>query len=371
MKAVLLVPGTVRQDRLAPARIGKAPRDFFYGTLGLEKAGYGLAFADTRADPPGFAAWVKLQGDIARNRFLRVGYSRRRYDAVAPALAMADVAISPTDGFTMSLGLSAPATLRCRLIGGFMGLSDLTERARPGFAGLVRRRLVRVLDRLDHVFFFSPADRQKTLRDYDLDESKASLLEFGIDTEFWSPGAPAGDLPRPEILSIGSDPNRDYETLLAADLPARLTVLTRLPVVLPVGADVELLRGDIYHAKLDDAGLRNLYRAAKVVVVPVHDVWQPSGQSVTMQAMACGRPVVVSRNRGLWAPDIMRDGENCLLVSPGDSVALGDAVRRLHGDPALAVRLGRAARATALTFGIATVEASLRSIVDRTMAAGH
>ena len=44
---------------------------------------------------------------------------------------------------------------------------------------------------------------------------------------------------------------------------------------------------------------------------------QPSGQSVTLQASACARPVVLSRTRGLWDPDRLRDGENVLLVPPG------------------------------------------------------
>lgn len=366
MKAVLLVPGP-RQDRLAAATAGVTPRDFFYGFLGLGRSGYDLAFADTRADPPGLLASVLLQGDIARNRLFRVGYSRRRYDAVAPVLAGADVAISPTDGFSLSLGLSAPADLRCRLIGGFMGLSDLTERARPGFRGMVRRRLARALHRLDHVFFFSPADRAQALATYALAGSKTSLLEFGVDTEFWCPGLPDPALPSPEIFAIGSDPSRDYETLFAARPPARITLVTRLPVSPPPGVDVNFLRGDFYSSALDDVGIRNLYRAAKIVVVPVRDVWQPSGQSVTMQAMACGRPVVLTRNRGLWAPGLLRDGENCLLVPPADPAALRAAICRLLEDPALAARLGSAARATAAAFNIDTVEQSLTRIVQRAL----
>ena len=87
--------------------------------------------------------------------------------------------------------------------------------------------------------------------------------------------------------------------------------------------------------------------SAAVVVVPVKDVPQPSGQSVTLQASACARPVVLTRTRGLWDPDGLRDGDNVLLVPPGDA-------RRARGGGSTAprrparrpMRSGRSARAS-------------------------
>ena len=77
------------------------------------------------------------------------------------------------------------------------------------------------------------------------------------------------------------------------------------------------------------------------------DVPQPSGQSVTLQASACGRPVVLTRTRGLWDPEQLRDGENVLLVAarrPGRS----RRSRRTASSPtrSTAESLGRSARAT-------------------------
>jgi glycosyltransferase involved in cell wall biosynthesis len=75
------------------------------------------------------------------------------------------------------------------------------------------------------------------------------------------------------------------------------------------------------------------------------DVYQPTGQSVTLQAMSCGAPVILSKIKGLWS-DRLRDGENCLLVPPGDRMALGAAIARVRTDRDLAVRLGTAAHET-------------------------
>jgi colanic acid/amylovoran biosynthesis glycosyltransferase len=63
-----------------------------------------------------------------------------------------------------------------------------------------------------------------------------------------------------------------------------------------------------------------------------------------MEAMACELPVVATTVGGV--AELVEDGRNGLLVTPGDPVALQDALRRLAGRPALARRLGSAGRVT-------------------------
>jgi glycosyltransferase involved in cell wall biosynthesis len=78
-----------------------------------------------------------------------------------------------------------------------------------------------------------------------------------------------------------------------------------------------------------------------------------------LQASAAGVPVIASRAGGM--PEAVRDGENGLLVPPGDDAALADALRRLIGDAALRRRLGDGGRALiAREFSIdAMVEGNL------------
>jgi glycosyltransferase involved in cell wall biosynthesis len=85
---------------------------------------------------------------------------------------------------------------------------------------------------------------------------------------------------------------------------------------------------------------RRLRRAA-VVVGPLLPAERSTGQVVMFEAMALGKPVVATRCIG--TEDYIRDGENGLLVEPGDAKGLADAVNRLLRDPAWATRL--AARA--------------------------
>ena len=82
-----------------------------------------------------------------------------------------------------------------------------------------------------------------------------------------------------------------------------------------------------------------LLGAADVVAVPSTSP-DPLPNSA-LEAAAAGCCVVASDHGGL--PEILRDGETGLLVTPGDPRALADALATLRDDPQLRVRLGAAA----------------------------
>lgn len=124
-------------------------------------------------------------------------------------------------------------------------------------------------------------------------------------------------MPEDFVFSIGQDPNRDFDTLVNAEIEVPIRLHTALPVAIPTGRqNVTVSKGSYHKSTLTDKELRDLYRRSLAVVVPLKDVYQPTGYSVTLQAMACGKPVVLTRIKGLWAPELLRDGENCLLVPP-------------------------------------------------------
>jgi glycosyltransferase involved in cell wall biosynthesis len=82
-----------------------------------------------------------------------------------------------------------------------------------------------------------------------------------------------------------------------------------------------------------------------------------------LEAMAHARPVIATPIAGVR--DLVRGGENGLLIPPGDVPALGNAIRRLDADRALAARLGAAARATAEGFGWDAARGRLEPLLER------
>lgn len=79
-----------------------------------------------------------------------------------------------------------------------------------------------------------------------------------------------------------------------------------------------------------------------LVVVPSRHA-EPFG-IVILEAFARGKPVIGSRNGGI--PEIIQDGENGLLVPPGDVDALTEAIVSLYRDPELRHRLALSGRHT-------------------------
>mgnify|MGYP001600219369 CR=1 FL=1 len=185
-----------------------------------------------------------------------------------------------------------------------------------------------------------------------------AVNQFGVDTSFWSPD---GSMDGGYILSVGNDARRDYELLAEAArrIPERFVVVTSRKIEGGVPPNVEIRKGDWHAETLSDEELRSLYRGASLVALPLKDSAQHSGQSVCLQAMACGKPVVLTDTRGLWSRDMMRDGENVVLVPHGDADALVRAIRRVMDDPEERKRIGGCARETAVAEG------SIEGFADR------
>ncbi|NJL70855.1 MAG: glycosyltransferase [Candidatus Competibacteraceae bacterium] len=175
-----------------------------------------------------------------------------------------------------------------------------------------------------------------------LQDTPVHYVPFGVDAAFWRPEPePSGGY----ALAIGNDRNRDWATLVAAwsaDLPP-LKIVTGLAVP-PAQDNVEVIRGDWRTQALSDEQIRVLLQNADFVIVPCRETMQPAGQSATLQAMACGKAVILSNIAGLWDRELLVDGDTVELVPPGDAAALADKARLLATDPAFAAALGAKAR---------------------------
>lgn len=164
-------------------------------------------------------------------------------------------------------------------------------------------------------------------------------VPFGIDHEFFS-ARPTPDALR--VVSVGGDRDRDADTLfraLARVHDARpdveLVVQTTSEATPPKGVSV------IRH--LPHAQLRELYASASVVAIATRPNLHVSGMTVSLEAMATGRPVAMTRTPGM--DDYVVDGETGLLSEPGDEESLAASVLALLADRVGAATMGAAGRA--------------------------
>ena len=60
--------------------------------------------------------------------------------------------------------------------------------------------------------------------------------------------------------------------------------------------------------------LLEIYSKAKLIILPLLNTFQPSGQSVSLQAMSVGIPVMISLTDGFWDIDKFSNNKNIIFI---------------------------------------------------------
>jgi glycosyltransferase involved in cell wall biosynthesis len=194
-------------------------------------------------------------------------------------------------------------------------------------------------------------------------EDQLAVVPYGVDTSFWS-GSSAGEC-RGSVVSAGRE-HRDYQTLVSA-LPdgAHLTIADH-SVFTPRATrrEPEAWPRTVKRVALDAPGLRELYRRAEVVVVPVIESGMPAGITTLLEAMSMGKAVIVTETSELRG--VVQHGETGLVVKPGDVAEMRAAIRSLMASPSTRQVFGSAARKVAVErYDVNVYAASLaRQLTD-------
>jgi glycosyltransferase involved in cell wall biosynthesis len=288
-----------------------------------------------RRSPP---EWARLAGRAVNAR-VRLGGD---FATVLPALGRiraSDAVFSTVDTVGIPLLVLRRARLfRAPLVYASIGLPERLERL--GADGNFRRLL-----REAHTFVTYSAFEAERLRDWvDADSPRVVFVPFGVDVDAFRPRG-EGKL-NIDVLAVGADPHRDFELLaaVAARQPQlafrlvtttdRVSVLGALPANVAVESDLPL------------EGVRERFAQARVVALPVRANSYSGATTTLLQAMAMGKPTVVSRTDAIAAGYGLEDCVNCRLVEPGDPEAFERAIVETLTGADAAVSLGVRARET-------------------------
>ena len=156
------------------------------------------------------------------------------------------------------------------------------------------------------------------------------LVEFGIDTNFWKMDE---EIEEEYYFAIGMDKSRDWDTLIEAfrNRKEKLMMINNKDYT-NIAANITHINGSFYkNNSLSDEDIRDYYKKAKAVIIPLVETGQPSGQSVCLQAMAMKKPIIITDTSGLWSKKL-KNKENSFLVKEKDSKSINDTIEFIEQD---------------------------------------
>ena len=170
---------------------------------------------------------------------------------------------------------------------------------------------LKVHSHITTLFLHSSVQCEKAVEELGIPAEKIQLLPYQVDTEFWKleNAAVKATYPQnaPYICTAGLE-FRDYPTLIKA--------IHELEVDLHIGAASHWskrrntaltmnLPSNVTVRSYNYTELRDLYAGSRFVVVPLYEVDFQAGITVILEAMAMGKPVVVSHSTG--QTDMVKD----------------------------------------------------------------
>lgn len=200
------------------------------------------------------------------------------------------------------------------------------------------------------------------------------LIPNGVDTAFFSPGAPCPPAVRrdvPTVLFLGRfDPRNGLASLISAFKRVRGP---RRPAQLVVAGDGPLSAyyrrlaacdPDITFvgAVLDDRP--GYYAHCSLYACPTT---KASFGITLLESMACATPIVCSDINGFR--NVVAHGREALLVPCGSTTDLADALARMLDDETLRAQLGAAGRQEALAYAWPRVSETILALYSRLLGA--
>ena len=167
----------------------------------------------------------------------------------------------------------------------------------------------------DEIYFLGKEELDYAKSSFNKYENKLFYYPFSVDLKFWKSKT---NKKKSQILFVGSDGNRDFEFLykLVSEMQGTEFVIlsdqvdfTKLNF-----PNCKIIKGSFANQGISDIDLRLLYSESWFTILPLKDSIQPSGQSVTLQSIACGTPVLITRTQGFWDNDNFKDKEHIYFL---------------------------------------------------------
>ena len=174
----------------------------------------------------------------------------------------------------------------------------------------------------------SQGEYEYALKHFPKYKNKYFLLPFAVDLEIWS--NKENFQREKNILFVGNDGFRDYE--LAEELSKLLEDFNFVYVSENINEsnlnnkNSDIKNGSWGEPYLTDIDLRGEYQKAFLTIIPLKNSLPSPLSSVTLQSIACGTPVLITKTEGFWDNKGFIDSENIHFAKTNNPLLWKDKI---------------------------------------------
>tara|TARA_B100000131_G_scaffold313937_1_gene350007 strand:+ start:1902 stop:3011 length:1110 start_codon:yes stop_codon:yes gene_type:complete len=309
-------------------------REFYYGLTSIDKNKYKVNVIELHNSNTLFSKVLSIM-DKFLNRFLSLPFNMGKLLTFKnlKTLLKTDNLILVTE----TIGCSAiPFLIILKLFKKVkvslfvMGLYSKKQRY-PIFRFLHNLIIRLLIVLLDNVLFLGK-EELNIAKSFHSDNKKLIYFPFCIDTDFWK-NKNSYDTKKKKIIFVGNDGNKDYEFVLKLAKELKeidFLVVSKNVLFNETKIDnLEIIDGEWGSKGLSDSGLREKYLNSSLTIIPLKESFQPSGQSVALQSMSLGIPVMITKTKGFWDLDSFIDNRHLFFVDKNDINEWAKKIRTL------------------------------------------
>jgi glycosyltransferase involved in cell wall biosynthesis len=245
-----------------------------------------------------------------------------------------------------------------------MGL--YSKKLRFPYLAPVHRLFIKILIFfIDNVFFLGKGELA-VAKNLHSNHSKFIYFPFSIDDKFWC--SSKIDLENnTDMIFIGNDGNRDAKIILELAnhyKTSNFQVVSKLLEFNSPRNNINLIKGSWRTGELTDTDIKKIYQKGRLTIIPLKESTQPSGQSVALQSMAVGIPVVITKTNGFWDNSIFLDGFNIFFVNGNEKTDWVNKIDEIFADIDFLNKVSENARNTVLQhYGLTKFNEKLTTFI--------
>lgn len=362
MSKVAFVYPTNRHQLISQVKRGFGPDNALYGANHLSFFGYQAKMSDVSEKTERILDILLAPFHKLFHREIDIDFKLPRALLLRSSINQADVVVTNTDG----IGLAVCFLKRLKLVrppiiyavGLFYIKGKLKYHLDHSKKSLFFYLYKWILSAADQIIYHSPIEKQKLEKLGLYNPATCTFVAMGSDDTFFkSSKNHKSNL----ILSVGKDRARDYQTLFEAAerFPnLKFAVVCRKQNIegLKVPKNVDLYF-DISYRKV-----RDLYRKASVVVIPLKEMQRSSGQMTLTDSMQMQKPIIISDVVGI-AHYPLKNFVNVIKIPPGDSGQLTQAISSTLQNKRLRQRLEKNSKTFAQQFSTRNYAKKIAAVI--------